>query len=174
MTAALLTNPVDYIKLAGDPSPGLADVIGAKRELEYQWFQPPFSSGARVLFKRIVLAEFEVRLRLYNEADLDGWETLRKHLAPPTKRGVAKALDIWHPVLAALDIKAVNVLSYSQLEQIEDGVWATTIKFKEWRGLPQQSLSKVEASKAQPIDPVEQRILDNDQELERLYEELSR
>lgn len=174
MSAFLLSEPINYIKLAGDKSPGLADVIGAKREYEYAVHQPPFASGARIVYKRMKLAEFDVRLRFYSSTDLIEFEFWRKHLEPPTKRGLAKALDIWHPLLETLDIKSVVVQHYTQLEQIEDGVWATTIRMLEHRGLPKQSLGKVESSKAQPLDPVEQEILDNDDALESLAEELAR
>ena len=173
MSAFLLSDPVDHIKLAGLKSPGLCDIIGAKREYDYSVRQPPFSSGALIVFKRVKLCEFDVRLRLYTATDLVELDMWRTVLAPPGKRGKAQSLDIWHPLLESLDIKSVVVKSVSQLEQIDDGVWAITIKFLENRGLPKQSLAKVESSKAVPLDPVEKAILSQDREIEKLVEQLA-
>lgn len=153
--------PVDYILLAGQKSPGLAaiDQGDAERIRDYAVRQPPFTSGARIVFKRIELAEFSVRIRLLTADHFAEWEQWRPVIdTVPDVRREAKALDIWHPLLEDLDIKAVVIKSVSQLVQTNDGEWTCTIKFLESRGLPKISLAPIEGAKATPADPVDQLI----------------
>ena len=168
------TDPVDYVILAGKRSPGIADVLGASAAFEFNVHQPPFATGARIVFKRRELAKFEVRLRLYSFEhlrELEAWRPLID--TPPGARRAAQGLDIVHPLLNPLGITSCVVTSVGQLEPIDNGAWMLPIKFLEYRGLPKQSLAKVEGSKAEPVDPVEQRILTNNREIERLAQELA-
>jgi hypothetical protein len=151
-----LTAPQDYFVLAGQKSPGLAEIIGAESARSFAVHQPPFATGARIVFKRRELAKFSAKIRLVTSEDFAAWDAWRPLVdAVPDVRREAKALDIQHPLLVDLDIKRVVVESVSQLEQIEDGVWQVTIKFLESKGLPKVTLAKVEGSKATPADPVD-------------------
>lgn len=148
--------PQDYFVLAGQKSPGIAEIIGAESVRSFAVHQPPFATGARIVFKRRELAKFSAKIRLVTAEDHAAWEAWRPLVdATPDVRREAKAMDIQHPLLEALDIKAVVVESVSQLEQIEDGIWQVTIKFLESKGLPKVTLAKVEGAKATPVDPVD-------------------
>lgn len=149
----------DHILLAGQKSPGIAEVLGAASIREYAVRQPPFTTGARIIYKRRELAQFSVRISLYSREDFAAWVLWRPIVdAVPDVRREAKALSIDHPLLADLDIKAVVVKEVGQLEQPRDGEWTCTIKFLESRGLPKVSLATVEGAKVEPKDPVDIKI----------------
>lgn len=151
-----ISNPVDFIVLGGARSPGIAEVIGAEAAREYAVRQPPFTTGARIVYKRRKLAEFSVKIRLYTPEDFAAWNEWRPLIDKlPAQRRQATALDIAHPQLEDLDIKAVVIVSVSQLEQTDHGEWTCTIKFLESRGLPKVTLAKVEGAKATPVDPID-------------------
>lgn len=167
--------PCDYVRIADRKSPGLADVFGAADGREFSVRQPPFTTGALILYKRRSLAEFSVTFRLHTPDQFAEWAEFRKPLdQKPNVRRRPKALDIWHPLLEELDIKAAVVKKVHQGEQTtEDGEWTYRVDFLESRGQPKMSLVKMEGSKASPKDAVERRILDNDREIERLAQELA-
>lgn len=170
-----ISSPCDYIILAGKKSPGYAEVFGAWDERELAVRQPPFTTGAVILYKRRKLAEFSVRIRLYTleqHAEFAAWRTIVD--AKPGVRTKPTALDIQHPLLEQLDIKAVVVKSVSQFDQTDHGEWSISIAFLESIPFPKQTLAKLEGAKAGPNDPVEQKIDENTAELQRLREELSR
>jgi len=169
-----ITQPCDYIVLAGKKSPGYCDVYGAYDERDLAIRQPPFSTGAVILYKRRKLAEFSVRIRLYTleqHTEFSTWRTVVD--AKPGVRTKAAALDIQHPLLEQLDIKAAVVKSVSQFDQTADGEWSISIAFVESRPLPKQTLAKLDGAKASPGDPVDQKIDENTAEMKQLLKELS-
>lgn len=168
MSATLLTDPVNHILLAGDPSPGLADVFSGRVEFEYQIHQAPASTGARILFLRRKLSEFDVRLRLYTVAHFEALERWKKHLLPPDHRGPAKAMDIVHPQLASIGVGSAVVKWHSMLEPYERGSWQMTIHFIQHIARPEVTMAKVEGSKEKPLTPIQKAILAQDKELEKL------
>lgn len=169
-----LDQPCDYILLGGQKSPGYCDVYGAYDEREFNVRQPPFTTGAVIIYKRRKLAEFSVRIRLYSmqdHADFAAWRAVID--AKPGARTKATALDIWHPLLEQLDIKSVVVKSVSQFDQTADGEWSISIAFLESRPMPKQTLAKVEGAQSSPGDPVEQKIDENTAVVKGLVQELS-
>lgn len=161
MSDSLLNTAVDYVLLANVPTPGLVDIIRPKASFEYRVNQHPFMTGARITFKHRKLSEFAIRVRCYTTDDLVAFETnIRPLLKQPDSRAAVldpdsttkgtKALDIWHPILEDLDIRKAVVKDVGGFEQIEPGVWAVTIEFLEYRGLPKVSLAKVAGSIAAP------------------------
>jgi hypothetical protein len=168
--------PCDYILLAGKRSPGLADVRGASSPRAWDEREGFGLSGAFSVFKGRRLAHFAVHLRLYTPQDwLDwyAWKPLVDKL--PTRRGGggkdSGAMDIWHPVLEALDIRAVAVAEVMQPEQLEAGEWAVEIKFIEFRH-PKVTLATPEGSTATPVDPIEENIIKPlTEQLQRLADE---
>ncbi len=170
-----LTQPCDYILLGGQQSPGYADVIGAWDEREFAVRQPPFTTGAVIIFKRRKLAEFSVRFRLYtleHHVEFAVWRAVVD--AKPNARTKAKALDIWHPLLEQLDIKSAVVKAVGQLEQTDNGEWSISVSFSESRPFPTPTLAKVEGATSSAGDPVDQKIDENTAEIKRLAEELAR
>jgi hypothetical protein len=120
-------------------------------------------SGAFSVFKGRGLAHFSVKLRLYSVEDWDGWDAFKPIVDKlPTRRGGtgkdSGVLDIWHPLLESLDIKAVAAAEVGQPEQTDSGEWTIEIKFLEFR-YPKIALAKPDAAAATPVDPVEEQII---------------
>lgn len=149
MTFSPLTNPVDYIELAGQRSPGIATVSGASSPRRWDERKGFAMSGARVVFRGIGLAHFTVTLRLVSAQDWDDWEAWRPLVQRPPVGVYARAQDIQHPILADLDITSAVVEDVSQPSQVEDGVWDIEIKFIEYRR-PMPALSSIDGTDDQP------------------------
>lgn len=149
-----ITTPVDHILLAGQASPGLAEIVGAGSPRKWEERAGYGLSGARNIFRGVGCAKFSVKLRLYSAQDWANWYAWKPLVDKPPLGSRAKALDIWHPYLEALDIKSVGVEDVSQPEQTDNGEFTITIKFVEFRQL-KAALSKPEASKATPADPID-------------------
>lgn len=163
MTWNPIDEPCDYILLAGIKSPGLADVVGASDIRGWDVRKGMGISGAFSVFTGQDLSRFSVRLRLYTDTDWAAWYAWKPIVDKlPTRRGGggkdSGVLDIWHPVLEGLDIKAVGAAEVMQPEQTDDGVWTVEIKFIEFR-YPKLTLAKPEAAAATPVDPVEEQII---------------
>lgn len=152
-----LTNPVDFIKLAGVDSPGIAEVIGAGNPRTYDERKGFGFSGAFVVFKGNKLSHFQVKIRLYTPEEWAAWRLFSSMLRRPPMGERPKALSIWHPQLEDCDIKAVVIEDCDAGEQTADGEWTFTIKMIEFRK-PQVGLAKPEAAAAEPLDPVDAKI----------------
>jgi hypothetical protein len=155
--------PCDYILLAGQRSPGLAEVRGASSKRRWDEREGFGLSGAFSVFKGRGLASFSVFLRLYTEQDWRDWYAWKPLVDRlPTKRSGSKtdtgALDILHPYLEALDIRAVGVAEVMQPDQTGDGEHTIEIKFLEFRH-PKLTLAKPEGSEATPVDPIERDVI---------------
>ena len=157
------TQSCDYILLSGKKSPGFAEVVGAASIRKWDE-RPGFGlSGAFSVFTGRGLAHFTVRLRLYTPEDWSEWYAWKPIVDKlPTRRGGSGkdtgTLDIWHPLLEALDIRAVAVEEVRAPEQTDHGEWTIEIKFIEFRH-PKLTLAKPEGSAATPVDPVEEEII---------------
>lgn len=153
-----LEQPVDYIKLGGVRSPGLAEVLGATSPRKWEERGGYGLSGSTVVFRGVGLCKFTVKLKLYTEEDWTAWNAWRPIVAKPPFGTRAKALDIWHPLLEQLEVKAAVVEEVSQPEQTDNGEWTITLKFIEFRR-PKVALAKPEGAKATPADPIETAII---------------
>ena len=157
-----IADPCDYITLAGQKSPGLADVVGASDARKWDEREGFGLSGSFSVFRGRSLAKFSVMLRLYSEEDWEDWHAWKKLVQKlPTRRGGGKdsgTLDIWHPLLEDLDIKAVGVAEILQPVQTDHGEWTIEIKFIEFRQ-PKVTLAKPEGAAATPVDPIEENVI---------------
>jgi hypothetical protein len=159
MTFDPLIAPVDSIVLAGQKSPGIAEVIGAGSPRKFDVRKGYGLSGGFVIFRGNELAEFVVKIRLYTVEDWVAWHLWRPLVDKPPIGERARALDIQHPQLEDLKIRSVVVKDVDQGEQTDDGEWTFTIKFLEYRS-PKLALAKPEGSAATPRDPVDSIIED--------------
>lgn len=155
--------PCDYILLSGSRSPGIAEVRGASSPRAWDEREGFGISGSFSVFKGRRLAHFSVVLKLYSADDWAAWYEWKPIVDKlPTRRGGSGkdsgVLDIWHPLLEALDVKAVAVAEVMQPDQTGDGEWSIEIKFIEFRH-PKVTLAKPEASEADPVDPVEEEVI---------------
>ena len=78
-----ITQPVDYVLLAGQRSPGIATVEGASSPRAWDQRRGYGLSGATVVFRGLRLAQFKVFVRLCTEADWQAWEAWRPLVARP-------------------------------------------------------------------------------------------
>jgi hypothetical protein len=153
-----LDQPVDYIKLGGQRSPGLAEVLGATSPRKWDERGGYGLSGSTLIFRGVGLAKFTVKLKLYTIEDWAAWDAWKPLVAKPPLGTRARAQDIWHPLLEQVDVKAAVVEEVSQPEQTNDGEWTIAIKFIEFRK-PKVALAKPDAAKATPADPIETQVI---------------
>lgn len=148
-----LTEPQDWVDFAGIQSPGIADIVGASTPRSWDERDSYAVAGAFLVYHGKKLSHFSVKLRLYTPEDWDGWWALQPILAVLPRRGTrAKAIDITHPLLAAVGIRSVVVEDILQPEQTADGEWTIEIKLIEFRA-PVIAAVKADGAKATPADP---------------------
>lgn len=179
-----LTSQIDYIKLAGRRSPGLADVSGAGSPRKWDVRKGYALSGATTVYRGMDVARFKVTLRLYSEQHWEDWHAWKALVQRPPSGVRPRALDIWHPVLEECGIKSAVVENVGQPRQTGDsGEWSITIDFIEYR--PRQTLSTVvtegSESTAQPESETQRLIREEralaeeiDRENERAAKEIER
>jgi hypothetical protein len=151
------TDPVDYILLANQRSPGLAVISNAASLRRWDERRGYALSGARVVYRGLGLARPIVTLRLLSAADWDAWHEWRPLVQRPPVGEGARAQDIWHPILEDLDIGSVVVENVLQPKQVADGEWAIDIKFIEYRR-PVPTLESIGSSEERATDPVDRYI----------------
>ena len=168
-----LREPVDFIRLAGRESPGIATVTGASSPRRWDVRKGYALSGATTVFRGMDVAKFKVALRLYSEEDWDAWHSWKELVQRPPSGTRPRALDIWHPVLEDCGIKSAVVENVSQPEQTTaDGEWTITIDFIEHRARQPISIM-TEGSDATDTESEKQRAIRlAREESERLSEEL--
>lgn len=153
-----LSQPVDYIKLGGQKSPGLAEVLGATSPRKWDERGGYGLSGSTVVFRGVGLCKFSVKLKLYTEEDWADWAAWKPLVDKPPLGTRARAQDIWHPLLEQLGVAAAVVEEVSQPEQTNDGEWTVSIKFIEFRR-PKVALAKPDGAKATPADPIDTNVI---------------
>lgn len=170
-----LREPVDFIRLAGRESPGIATVTGASSPRRWDVRKGYALSGATTVFRGMDVAKFKVALRLYSEEDWDAWHSWKELVQRPPSGTRPRALDIWHPVLEDCGIKSAVVENVSQPEQTTaDGEWTITIDFIEHRA--RQPISIItEGSSATATETEGQRLIRQQREMgEELDREIRR
>lgn len=146
----------DYIILAGKMSPGLCDVSGAASPRDWDVRKGYGLSGATVVYTGDGLAEFTVRLFLWESTHFQAystWKTLIKKTAPNVK---PRAMDIQHPYLADLEITSVVVADTLQMQQPTPGLWTKDIKFKQYKKPLPQISKPTDNSMSKPNEPIAQ------------------
>lgn len=152
MTWNPITEPQDWVDFAGRSTPGIAEIVGAGSPRRWDERESYGLSGALVVYRGLKLAHFSVLLRLFTDQDWLDWYAF-KPIVDKVKIGKRqKALDITHPILDGLNIRAVVVEDVLQPEQIDHGVWQIEMKLIEYR-VPHIALAKAEGAEATPADP---------------------
>ncbi len=169
MTSPLDT-PVDYVLLAGQKSPGIAEILGASSPRKWDERGGYALSGATLVYKGNGLAKFTLQLRLYSVEDWAAWDAWRPLVQRPPVGARARALEIVHPFLEALEIRSVVVEDVLQPIQTGDGEWTIEVKFIEWRR-PLVALSRPDGARV--TDAVEAEIFLNSAEIESLNQQLA-
>lgn len=155
-----IAEPVDVVRfftLSGVKSPGIATLKGGPAACNWDERKGFGLSGSTVVFTGQNVASFSFSIELYNDEDKAGWEKFKKLLVPPKLGSLAKALDIWHPMLAEEGITSAVYVDRTFLDEQSPGVWSTSVNFKQYRRV-KMTLAKPEASKQAPQDPVDRQI----------------
>jgi len=160
--------PIDHFLLSGQKSPGTARIVGASSPRKWDERAGYGLSGSFSVYLGRRLAKFDAVITLVDSADWAAWQAFKPLVdrAPNGKR--PRALDIWHPWLADLDIKAAGVEDVLQPDEPDDGSKIITIKFIEFRA-PRITLAKPEAASRKesndPVDKLIEKLTDQVQEL---------
>jgi hypothetical protein len=168
MTFNPITNPVDYILLEGQQSPGLAEIVNADSPRKWDKRGGYALEGATLWYRGLDLSAFSIKFRLFTSQDFEQWAVWSRILKRPPARVRPRASAIVHPQLAELGIKSVVVLNLKQAVQEDDGVWMYECQFSDWRKV-KLALLKPEGSKTQQSnDPVDRRIEQLTQQVQEL------
>jgi len=149
-----LTTPIDYFKLSGYRSPGIAELTGATSPRKWEERGGYGLSGATVVFRGVGLCYFTFKIKLYTENEWAHWLAWKPLVDRPPFGTRAKAKYIWHPFLEHLGVTSAVIEEVSQPEQGESGEWIVSIKFIEFRK-PVVGLAKPEAAPTAPLTETE-------------------
>lgn len=146
--------PVDYVELAGQRTPGLAEIIGAGSPRQWDEARGPGLSGARLRFRGLRLSRFMIRIRLFTTQDFADWEAFRSVVQRPPLGERPRAIDIVHPITTDAGINSVVVEDVSQMTQTDDGEWTIEIKLIEHRP-PLPAAAVIDGSSQATTDPLD-------------------
>jgi hypothetical protein len=168
MTWSPLEQPQDFVVLGGRKTPGIATLEGFSSPRRWDERRGPGLTGATLRFMGVGLAKGTLRLLLTTEEDWDDWEAFAPVVQRPPIGHRATHLQIEHPQLELLGIRAVAVEDVSQPTPIDDtGLWEIEIALLEYRA-PQPALSTpAGAANEEPEDPLDRRIAELTETLER-------
>lgn len=167
-----LTNPIDYVLMAGRKSPGLAEVTAASAPQKWDIRKGYALAGARPVYRGRDVAKPVIKIRLLSDQDWTDWHAWKDIVSRPPDLVRPRAIDIWHPILEDLGIAAVVVADVSQPEQVGDGEWLITIKLIEYRR-PNYALAVPDSAQARPVDPIDAQIQLNDAVIQNLNQQLA-
>jgi len=140
-----MPNPIDQPELydsivtAGKSSPGQVTLSGHDRNHKWDIKDADGAGGASTTHKGEKVAQFSASFALVKDPVLDidefaDWETYVATLkAALPNSGPPKALDIYHPDLAANDIKSVTIESIGGMVHDGKGGATVVVKFLEYR-----------------------------------------
>jgi hypothetical protein len=172
-------NPIDdpelykSIILAGVPSPGQVTLSGVERKVNWDIKTAPGQSGATTTLKDIPPAEFTANFYLVRDDalgidDFEDWPAFQKLIDSTVADAKPKALDCYHPDLAALDIKSVVKAGVGGVVHDGKGGQTISVRFLEYKP-PKKKGGSPSGSKTKPKKPdPDQAALD---ELARLTDE---
>ncbi len=144
----------DSILLANKRSPGFVTLSGHDRNQKWDIKQADGHGGASTTYKGEEIAQFTASFYLVKDPVLDldefaewgAFASLIRRSLPP--KGKPKALDVYHPDLAANDIKSVCQASIAGMVHDGKGGATVAVKFIEYRppkkkgGVPSGSITK--------------------------------
>lgn len=141
-------NPIDHpevydvVRIGGVTSPGVikpGGITGFKREHEWDIKTGKGTQGASLSYVQRPPSQGSITFTLVDRIHFEQWEDFRPQFKyDPTKTN-PQAVEIFHPVLADLDIHSVVANSISQLENDGVGEWHCTVDFTEYFPPPKKS-----------------------------------
>ncbi len=141
----------DAIELGGVRSPGqVKSISGHDRKYTWDVKAGVGQKGATTTFKDMPPLEFSVTFLLSDPDDFEAWPAFATLINSSIFPKV-KALDIYHPDLAAADIGSVCLASFGGVVHDGKGGQSITVKFQEYKppkpksGTPSGSTTKAKA-----------------------------
>lgn len=166
-----LTQPHDYVVLAGQRSPGVCTVSGVKTIRDYDERRGIGLTGGRLVYRGTKLRRPMLTIKLYTVEDWNAWNAWMPLVQRPPDGARPHALDIEHPLLEANGITSVVIEEDVAVEQTsEDGEWTVIIKMIEQRP-PRPALVGIDGSNQDTLDPLDLEIERNSAEIARLTAE---
>lgn len=172
MTFQPIDDPVDYVELAGQRSPGICEVLGGSSPRRWDERRGYGFSGSTLIFRGVGLCRPTLKLRLYTAQDWADWHEWSRLVQRPPLGERARALDIVHPILEDLGVRSVVVEDVLQPQQTADGEWTIEVRLIEYRRR-EAALERIDGATAAVTDPIDKQILLNNQELRALSQELA-
>ncbi len=117
--------------IAGEQTPGICVISGAKRKYQWEKKKAKGAIGATSTFQGDDPDTFDMQLTMWTSAQLEQWAKLRVILLQrPSKK--VEALGIIHPSLTGIGIVAVVVDEVGQLTHVKGGKYQVNVKFHEY------------------------------------------
>ncbi len=137
-----IDEPIDWFRLAGHRSPGLAELpSGANSPRKWDVRKGYGVSGSGIVYTGDELAKFTIKLTLITAEEWAAWDGFKSLLFKAPAGAKPKALDIWHPILEEHGIKSVVVEDLAGPVQADHGVWVWDIKLLQYRA-PKAAIAK--------------------------------
>jgi len=102
-------NPWDRLNIGGYQVPGVVDTSGASQQLAYNKGKPSGAHGARVTLTGKDPQPADVKVYISTPEQWSRWQTIKAAIYAADRKTV-KALDVYSPALASVDVKSVIVV----------------------------------------------------------------
>lgn len=142
--------PVDHFTIAGQQSPGVAELEGVTLSRTIDERKGFGLMGATTIVRGQKLARFTAKVRLFEPEHFDQWQAfvdVLRQFNPREDR--MRGFAFSHPLTDQLGISAVVVEEIGAPSQTGDGEWTATIKFVEHRR-PRRMLARTDGSETGP------------------------
>lgn len=100
-----IASPVDYVVVAGQRTPGLAELVGCGSPRQWDERRGFDMSYATLRFRGKKLARFTIKVTLATSEDFAAWDTFSRVVLALPARGRG-ALTLVHPILNAFDVRS--------------------------------------------------------------------
>ena len=166
-------NVWDVVKIAGQQCPGYCEISGFERKWKWDRKKGKGAQGFTGTYTGVEPVEGEINFFLWAGIHFVQWETFRPLFKYDPTKGVvatASAIDIFHPSLADIDIKAVVCESISPIKHLGGNLFEIRVKLYEYLpppkaaavATPKGSKSGIttggNASTPAPTDPLQLKI----------------
>lgn len=154
-----INTPVDYFEVAGQRSPGVAELEGVTLARTIDERKGFGLMGATTVVKGQKLSKFTAKVRLFEAEHFEQWQSfvdVLRRFNPRADR--LRGFAFSHPLTDQLGISAVVVEEIGAPSQTGDGEWTAAIKFVEHRR-PRRMLATADGTEdATAVDPVDREI----------------
>lgn len=131
----------DVLEVAGVESPGLCKVDGWKRDFGWDVKKGKGVKGATLTLADYPPAEGSFTFQLWEAEHFERWAEFVDLFRYDRSKKPVKALDVWHPVLAAISVDSVVVKSISGFAHDGKGLYSVKVDMIEYWPPPKKDAS---------------------------------